>query len=599
MVEDIYRIGIAIKDVKNDTDTDIEEDIMPDLISKKIDGVILINLSFTNHDCKYNGLTQADYGINNNIAILLKKKSPNGPNYGPSAQITDIGKTLSIKIIGWFKDMLNRTQELTLGKEDIVYLASILDTIQGNLQKIIDDYNTLKLRKGSYILSVLINGKHPVNNSVIFNCYAKSIRQQYKGSNVGVCSLCNRKNVEIISKSNVFKFYTHDKPGFISGGFMESMSWRNYPVCKECEIILSRGKKYIWSKLNFPYVDMRYYLIPSTTSSYAALSEIVFLLERLTHKAFSFKKAYIDGQKTVEMDIWDVLEDEQDINSFRLLFVQSEQAGSVERILLEIKDVYPSRIKRLHRAKEEVDNSLGEKISGFNFSYLRYFLSKSDKIMERKDLDKIFLDITRSIFLEEKVDLKILLPHFMRNIRQEFESDETTSRYMNTLLRAWACTMFLIKAGCIKTERGITLNTIFDPLFKKYGASLDSEIKCALFLTGALVRKVMAIQAYEISSTPFRNRLRGLKLRPEQVKGLITEAVQKMEEYEMYSKASNQIVETIVQLMLKTPNNWQLSVDEINFYIVAGMTLMKEIYALCGETQEELKSEDDLLVEKV
>lgn len=59
----------------------------------------------------------------------------------------------------------------------------------------------------------------------------------------------------------------------------------------------------------------------------------------------------------------------------------------------------------------------------------------------------------------------------------------------------------------------------------------------------------------------------------------------------MYSKASNQIVETIIQLILKTPENWQLSIDEINFYIVAGMTMMKEIYAACGETQEELQNE--------
>lgn len=593
MVEDIYRIGLAVQGFEsNINDINIDEDIMPDTPSK-LNGVVLINLTYDydNELCKYNGLIYAEYGSQNAFSILLKKKSSSGPNYGPAAQITDFSKTFRVKIVGWFKDIIKRANSFELNDLDLRLINNILNIIQENSSVITDDYNTLNLGKGSYALTIMLNGKYPIDISLIFSCYAASVRQKQESSNIGVCSFCNRANIGIIPKSNVFKFFTLDKPGFISGGFKESMSWRNYPVCKECETILSRGKKYTWSNLNFSFVDMRYYLIPSTTSSYMALDNLIYLLQSISNRKFSFSEANINEQKRVEMEIWDIIEDEQDINSFRLIFIQSEQSGAVERILLDIKDIYPSRIRKLHSAKEEVDTALSEKISGFNFSFLRYFLSKSDKSMDKKDLDKIFLDTTRSIFLAEMIDLRTLLPHFMRNIRQEFESDEKTDRYAETLLKAWASVMFLIEAGCMKKERGIALDTKFDALFKKYGAGLDSEIKCALFLTGALVRKVMAIQAREIKSTPFRNRLRGLKLRPEQVKGVITEAVQKMEEYEMYSKASNQIVETIIQLILKTPENWQLSIDEINFYIVAGMTMMKEIYAACGETQEELQNE--------
>ena len=46
-----------------------------------------------------------DYNLNIAQKYLLRKGSPRGTNYGPSAQLTEVDKTLKIKIIAWFKEL--------------------------------------------------------------------------------------------------------------------------------------------------------------------------------------------------------------------------------------------------------------------------------------------------------------------------------------------------------------------------------------------------------------------------------------------------------------------------------------------------------------
>ena len=127
----------------------------------------------------------------------------------------------------------------------------------------------------------------------------------------------------------------------------------------------------------------------------------------------------------------------------------------------------------------------------------------------------------------------------------------------------------------------------FDNIFEKYQCGLDTNVKKALVLTGALVQKVLNIQLHEINSTPFTKNLKSLQLREEEVKGLVAQAVNKMIEYGYYSEKSKEIVEEISKLIFKSNDKWKLSVDEINFYIVAGMALQKEIYGKEEETENE------------
>jgi len=566
----------------------IDEDIMPDK-SAKIDQIVAICLSSRGN---YQGVTLVEYGSENAESILLKKKSPNGPNYAPTAQITEFEKTLNVKIVSWFKWAKKQGEQFELDTDELQFISNVENTLEENEASIIKEYTAFNLpKKGAYVLTVMVDSKFPVDVPAIFKLYAGSIREKRERAGKGTCSLCNKKGTDIIPKSTVFKFFTVDKPGNVSGGFGESNVWRNYPVCAECETVLGKAKEYIWDNLKFDYVDMQYYLIPSTLSVDPTLEKLITILEELRIKSFSFKEEASKSLKRSEKQIWNVINLENDINSFTLLFVESEMAGNVERIVLELKDIYPSRVKRLYEAKKAVEKSFEERIESFNFKFIRDFLSRSDKKTKDKDLTSLFLDVTRKLFKKEKIEQKILLPHYMREIRQCLGSGDNMRQFSDVALKAWVSIAYLIEAECIKSERGVNMDTRFDALYKKYGAGLDCELKCALFLTGALVRKVMDIQFAKIKSMAFRDRLMGLKMRQEDVLRVINEAQQKMYEYDSYSNESKQIVEQIMQLILKSPSKWPMTVDEINFYISAGMSLYKEIYAAAGES----KSEDSVV----
>ena len=57
-------------------------------------------------------------------------------------------------------------------------------------------------------------------------------------------------------------------------------------------------------------------------------------------------------QKSVQstsLEIWDIITENSDINSFHLLFIQSEQSDRLRGF--SVKDIYPSRIKGFFPAK--------------------------------------------------------------------------------------------------------------------------------------------------------------------------------------------------------------------------------------------------------
>jgi hypothetical protein len=57
-------------------------------------------------------------------------------------------------------------------------------------------------------------------------------------------------------------------------------------------------------------------------------------------------------------------------------------------------------------------------------------------------------------------------------------------------------------------------------------------------------------------------------------------------EYKSFSKSSEIIANTAFKLIIETEPKWDLSTDEINFFIAGGMTLSREIYEKLKEEEE-------------
>lgn len=578
MLYDVYRIGKAIGNSNDNND----KLLIPE-IPRDITNVISLCFERKGEEVIYTGIDITDYNVDMAHKYLLRTGSSRGTNYGPSAILTEVDKTLNIKIAAWFKNLwAKKTKE---GEQNLI--PQIYKLINDN-HKYLEDYINKNKPKGKGInnlLTVQLDGKFPADVELFYQCYSDKIKKKLIGedNNKGTCCLCGKQNVDLLPKVDVFKFYTFDKPGFINGGLREEDIWRNCPVCISCEPILREGKKYMLDNLGFNFYNLNYYLIPSSTCNQDVQEILLDLLENISAKSFSFKEGSAKEIDSLSDDIFDKLAEYGDVNSFRIIFFFKKQ--SAERILLDIKDIFPSRFRELYSAKYKMEEIYNSIIDGkFNFSYFREFLRKTDSKMRDSDLDNNFLSLTKNIFTGEKLSIDTLLPYYMRNIRYAFVNDE---KFYATTLHAWIGVNYLYEIGCIDFGREDFMDVKLQEILRPYSAGLDTNIKKALVLTGALVKKVMNIQFRELNgSTPFASKLKGLKMRQVDVQGLISEAVNKMMEYKSFSKSSEIIANTAIKLIFETDPKWELSTDEINFYIAGGMTLSKELYKNLKEEEE-------------
>lgn len=583
MIYDVYRIGKAVRsDADHNSDALYITDGMSD-----IKYVISIDFSWEPDRAEYRGIDIVEFNKNlDSDKYLLRKAGSNGPNFGPTAKVSDFQKTVEKKLKAWFKDNAKKGDEPAHR-----FFGQINQAFEEKLALIYSDLEakTPADKKAKLLLTVKINDQYPMENAYIFECYKKMVEDKVVGDDpgmIGTCCLCRRESVKMVSAVNVFKFYTKDKPGFISGGFDEALFWRNCPVCTECEPILREGKQYMQEHLRFKFSGLDYYLLPSTIQIHTT-KELTELLEDIQHKKFSFEATAQRELTNVQSDFFDYLKDESDINSFRIIFLKQDKAA--ERILLDIKDIFPSRFNELYLAKHTVNNVFGNVNSQpFGFYHFWYFLSKSEKNMRINDLFSLYLEVIQAIFIREKIQLEALMPHFMREIRYAFNNKVN---FEHTVIKAAMAIRYLQEVGCIKKREAAQMsenrNTKIKEFLDRYQAGCDTELKQALVLTGCLIQKVLNIQAFDLNgATPFESQLKGFKMRQDDVFRVLTEAREKMKEYKSYSMASQAVVEEIGRLLFCSPANWPITSEKINFYISYGMPLMNELYQSLDERED-------------
>jgi len=115
------------------------------------------------------------------------------------------------------------------------------------------------------------------------------------------------------------------------------------------------------------------------------------------------------------------------------------------------------------------------------------------------------------------------------------------------------------------------LNQKIDSFFSEFAEFFKSDLKKAIFLEGVLTQFLLNIQYRERNATPFRVKLKGLKLDEKQIKKLLPEIQNKLEEY---GKNYYRNLESIIsKYLVSAGNEWNMSTDEISYYFVLGMNL--------------------------
>ena len=523
----------------------------------------------------YEGTEIEDFDSDKLALYMFKEGRSKGNVPSPFCPLTEASRTLK-KIQAWLK-YCTEIKDGNLS-DSMPMINSALNMLQSQNDSIIADISRWSEsipKKTRKFLTLKINDKYPGQ----YQIFKKSIedmdeRRRKKSLSIGTCSICGSPDKEVSGTTDVFKFYTIDKPGFIAGGFKESDAWKNYPVCSDCKLSLERGKKFIEEHLNFKFYGLNYLLIPVLIIGDQALfKEIVTKLVG-TKQNFSLKEDTKRRLTDDEREILDDLSSMNDTLAINILFLQRQQ--SAERILLLIEDVLPSRLKRLFDAKDYVDkifNNDGNR--GYTFGSLRCFFSKSDENKKTQDLNKYFLDIIDNIFRGQKISLQFLMKFFMSVIRRAIINDDHFGFRVSDGLKTLLYLQFLGLTN-IK-EENLMEKGLYEDFFERYGKALNTPAIRGIFLLGVLTQLLLNKQYAERDNKPFLKKLKGLKMDENDIKKLLPEVQNKLEEYDSFDRGKRLIASEASKYLLEAGNDWKMPADEINFYFACGMNLADEI----------------------
>lgn len=529
-----------------------------------------------------------------NIPNVKKGKSEEETHRNLEKQIK---KTFEGKILKWF-------EKYSLEEKDNL-LENIKKILSDNKEKISQSiYACIKDldKKQGKLLTIRIKQDNEWKYIGDFKVFKESLKKIENQKTIGIsasdknCSICGLQKALVSGDSSVFKFYTIDKPGFITGGFNEGFAWKNFPVCPECKLELEEGRKFIENNLAYGFYGLRYLLIPKLfLGGLSVKSEIIDILLD-SNKLVSLKNRVKKRLTSDNNEILEILADQKDILTANLLFLSKEQ--SAERILLLIEDVFPSRVKKIFEVKDYVDRIFDNDYDKeFTFWMIRAFFSKSSEGKRENDLNKYFLEIVDSVFKGRRLDFLFILKFYMSVIRKEFINEV----YFSSLVKdALMNTVFFENLELITFEEVKDMEeSIFEEVFRRYGKTFASPVRRGLFLSGALTQMLLNKQVKERGTKPFMKKLKGLKMDEQDIKTLLPAVQNKFEEYNSFGKGKRLVAEEAYNYLFVSGANWGLSVDEINFYFAGGMNLFKEIKDIIyTKDEKDVDMEDDTQLDK-
>ncbi|MGC8970985.1 MAG: TIGR02556 family CRISPR-associated protein [bacterium] len=588
MLEAVKELGELVIKREN---KDILESLVEDPNSNgKYKNVLTITFKKEENNLYFSDVEVEEYKRDYIMRYLYRSGSGNGPDFSPTAKLTEPEKTFPMKILGWFNRTL-KDKNINLGTEDRTFLTRIQEELEKNKEYIMQRIGEVRQdipKKESIFITIKIEKDGEDYYPGDFEVFRRLLRKNVERKDLEifsedkVCSICKEKKDVVIGNAGVYAFYTLDKPGFIVGGFKEALAWRNFPVCLDCKIALEEGKRFIKENLEFKFAGLTYQLIPKFIVGKDAMKDVVDIFIN-SSKIFSLKKEVKRAYLADEEEILDYLKDSQDLLTLNFLFIKEQRAA--EKILLLIEDVFPSRLKRIFLAKEYVDRLFDE---NFTFKTIRNFFSKSDPNNREYDLDKYFLELVDSVFKDRAIDRSFIMNFLMMRIRDNFIKDQNL-RYI--VRDALISIIFLENLNLVDMEVKPMESRIFDDLFKKYDPTFETPAKRGLFLLGALTELLLRKQYKDRNSKPFIKELKSLKMDKKDFIGLLPKIQNKLEEYNAFDKGKRILAEEASHYLLLAGDNWGMSVDEMNFYFACGMNLVQEVADIVYPNKELVKEE--------
>jgi CRISPR-associated protein Csh1 len=600
----------------------------------------------------YNRIDYYQHSTKYKSRILYKAgKGKNAPDITPTSKVTEIEKTFNKKIKKWFQQNENakfiNPNEKEFLREVNAEMEFKADLIIQELQNRVMDFNkgcvlsvAFRENDNQKLLSDYPLFSKFINTISVENFKYSKTSGKYSFAENQLCAICRSKKPEVYGYFSSLKFYNVDKPGMVTGGFDPGKSWKNYPICLDCALDVEMGIKVLDDKLLFNFYGLRYYLIPKTATE-KARNEVL-------RDIYDFKKSPKikdkDREKisNAEDEVFEILKEEQNNVTFSMLFFDKPQK-SVFRILALIEDVLPSRFKELFRIKKILDDP-------FIFKYEK---SKEEKIHFKFDLGimknlfpyhykkqklvgeyKSYLQCIESIFYDIRIDYQFIIQKTIKSIRTIFINQdrsidldealyfhnsfwkrfEVTQYHLQTIvLTNFMLIIFLNELNLFRSKhKEESMNRQFydsfeilskeefeektDLFFDSFREFFSTDIQRSIFLIGVLTQFLLKIQKSPKvrGATPFRSKLKGLKMDGRDIIDLVPEIIEKLEQYNKNYYFSLEKLISKYLLSAGDYRHWNLSVDEMNFIFVLGMSLSEYFEIKSKKVKnEEIKNEQN------
>lgn len=608
MLEAIKDIG-ELEHSRTGSDLDV---LIEDLsTNKNYSHMLLITFEVRDgHVTKYIGTDLEEISSTRKKQYLYRRGAPNGCDATPTSLITDSEKTLRTKLDAWIKKNADDAADPLLSS-----LAAVYHDAREQIQQDVKTLYEGRAGKKGYGLTLLFDDNEARKYVGDYPCFQNCLQQ--KTAEPGevhrenhVCSVCGKVQPVVygdVVPGKTLTMYNLDKPGYIASGFRRENSWKNFPICRGCAMDLEAGTTYMRQHLSYTLGGARYYLIPKLVVTQQetlkkVLEEFKSSESRLRQtpgdesgKVSAQEKfdALRHAEKDAERRVIRMMGEQSSRIIFDLLFYDEPQKGVI-KILQHVQDVAPGRAQVIQDAMEKADAMLVFKEAmpaidkgsrrniEFSFWQLAQFFKKKDSRTDQTWKQE-YLAVVADVFTGKKLGCDALLHQLMQKLRDELLDDEHNQQGKTWSFEEWTrralnTWMFLQKCQVIPTTYGEVMGmnkSVSDQLFSD-NVAVDTPAKKAIFLTGALTQSLLNIQYRDRGSKPFFKELKGLRLKEEDVKGLFPKIINKLEEYdknyyiELEQEAATQFAQA--------GNNWDLSIDGINFVFALGMTLSNRIY---------------------
>jgi CRISPR-associated protein Csh1 len=554
----------------------------------KVNNVLCIDFKYKDGKATYNGIFSENFNRHESTKYLYRVFSHRKFDVTPTSRVTNPEK-LKKRFQLWFKQCREEyLQDPFLSALKIEFLS--------NLDRIFNDfsekYNLLtKEERGNTIVTITIDSEKHIGDFEIFRkilkneaCTGLYAKHKVESKGKGKCYLCGEEK-EVLGFASPFPVYTLDQRGF-APNFLQIESWKRLPLCMDCAIVSSAGKEFLNRYFYKGFYGINFYVIPKFVRGFnsEALEEI----------------------KNAEKKYWKIVGNEDDVcellsnnEQITLTFVFTKPEKATFRIMRYVEDVSPSWIKKIRQTLEgliippelnlwpifrehflkmifgepdlvgnfiEHDTSLGGLIRPF-FPHSKY----------EGVYDKYFVDLVGDILAQREIRSRLLIDAFTKALRSSFirgHNRNTKELALKSLLLVLLTRKLEILHDWGEESMQPIATGNYDQMFSffdQYQTAFNSASKQAIFLEGVLARFLIDIQYANRKSTPFRDRLYGLKIDEKRAKKLFPEIIEKLREYKA---AYTSLEEATSKAFVEAENKgWNLTSDEVSYFFTLGMTL--------------------------